>query len=128
MRNPLPDLTYNRSDYAALSAHCCPIPIERIVDLYCLKESTQVEQGLQHFLIRMHNNMIKHAIEHNPRFADILKGARRSGTITNRALDILVRTPDLPSRYRMVRIDLQWMGHRLRGRCVRKGRHTRAAG
>ena len=92
----LPDLTYNRSDYTALRAYCCKIPIERIADLYYSEDSPQVEHGLERFLIRMRNDMIERAIEHNPGFADILKGARQGGAITTRALDILVRAADLP--------------------------------
>jgi hypothetical protein len=30
----LPQLTYNRTDYIALCAYCCKIPIERIAELY----------------------------------------------------------------------------------------------
>ena len=79
----LPDLAYDRSDYTALRAYCCKIPIERIADLYYSEDSPQVEQGLERFLIRMRNDMIERAIEHNPAFADILKGARQGGAITS---------------------------------------------
>jgi len=92
----LADLAYDRGDYTALRAYCCKIPIERIADLYYSEDSPQVEQGLERFLIRMRNDMIERAIEHNPAFADILKGARQGGAITSRALDILVRAADPP--------------------------------
>jgi integrase len=106
----LADLAYDRGDYTALRAYCCKIPIERIADLYYSEDSPQVEQGLERFLIRMRNDMIERAIEHNPAFADILKGARQGGAITSRALDILVRAADPPRLvpHRDQRIS-QWM-------------------
>lgn len=48
----LPQLIYNRSDYTALRAYCCTIPIERIADLYYTEDSPEVEHGLERFLIR----------------------------------------------------------------------------
>lgn len=42
----LAELTYDRSDYTALRAHCLEIPLQRIADLYYSEDSPQVEQGL----------------------------------------------------------------------------------
>ncbi|WP_371765492.1 tyrosine-type recombinase/integrase [Massilia sp.] len=92
----LPQLTYNRTDYTALRAYCCKIPIERIADLYYSEDSPEVEQGLERFLIDMRNQLVERAIEHNPAFAEILKGARQGGQITSRALDILIKAADMP--------------------------------
>lgn len=92
----LPELVYTRADYTALRAYCCKIPIERIADLYYSEDSPQLEQGLERFLIRMRNDLVERAIEHNPGFAEILQGARQGGAITSRALEILIRAADLP--------------------------------
>src|SRR5689334_23158223 len=92
----LSELAYNRSDYTALRAYCLKIPIERIANLYYSEDSPQVEQGLERFLIKMRDELVERAIEHNPAFAEILKGARQGGTITSKAVDILVRAADMP--------------------------------
>jgi integrase len=92
----LPDLTYNRTDYTALRAYVLRIPVQRIADLYYSEDSPQVEQGLERWLIDMRNALIERAIEHNPAFADILKGARQGGAITDKALDILIKAADMP--------------------------------
>lgn len=92
----LPELTYNRTDYTALRAYVLKIPIQRIADLYYTEDSPQVEQGLERWLIDMRNALIERAIEHNPAFAEILKGARQGGAITDKALDILIKAADMP--------------------------------
>ena len=92
----LPDLAYNRSDYTALRAYCLKIPVQRIADLYYSDDSPQVESGLERYLVRMRDVLVERAIEHNPAFAEILKGARQGGNITTKALDILVKAADLP--------------------------------
>lgn len=45
-------LRYNRSDYTVLRAYSSKSPIERIADLHNSEGSPEVEQGLEHFLIR----------------------------------------------------------------------------
>lgn len=92
----LPVLTYNRSDYTALRAYCLKIPLQRIADLYYCEDSPQLEHGLERFLVKMRDALVERAVEHNPAFADILRGARQGGAITTRALDILVKAADLP--------------------------------
>lgn len=92
----LPELAFNRTDYTALRAYVQKIPVQRIADLYYTEDSPQVEQGLERWLIDMRNALIERAIEHNPAFADILKGARQGGAITKKALDILITAADLP--------------------------------
>lgn len=92
----LPELAYNRTDYTALRAYVLKIPIQRIADLYYTEDSPQVEQGLERWLIDMRNALIERAIEHNPAFAEILKGARQGGAITDKALDILIKAADMP--------------------------------
>lgn len=92
----LPDLFFNRTDYTALRAYVLKIPVQRIADLYYTEDSPQVEQGLERWLIDMRNALIERAIEHNPAFAEILKGARQGGSITDKALDILIKAADIP--------------------------------
>lgn len=92
----LEDLTFGRADYTALRAYILKIPLQRIADLYYSEDSPQVEQGLEGFLIGMRNALIERAIEHNPSFAEILKGARQGGAITSKALEILIQAADLP--------------------------------
>lgn len=92
----LDDLTFGRADYTALRAYILKIPLQRIADLYYSEDSPQVEQGLERFLIGMRDTLIERAIEHNPSFAEILKGARQGGAITSKALEILIKAADLP--------------------------------
>jgi len=92
----LPELTYDRGDYTALRAYCLKIPLQRIADLYYSEDSPQVEQGLERWLIDMRAALIERAIEHNPRIAEILQGARQGGDITAKALDILIQAADMP--------------------------------
>lgn len=92
----LPDLAYNRTDYTALRAYVLKIPIQRIADLYYTEDSPQVEQGLERWLIDMRTALVERAIEHNPAFAEILKGARQGGSLTDKALDILIAAADMP--------------------------------
>jgi integrase len=92
----LPELTYDRADYTALRAYCLKIPMQRIADLYYSEDSPQVEQGLERWLIDMRTRLVERAIEHNPRIAEILQGARQGGAITAKALDILIQAADMP--------------------------------
>lgn len=88
--------TYTRADYTALRAFILKLPLQRIADLYYSEDSPQVEQGLERFLTGMRDTLVERAIGHNPAFAQILQGARRGGTITSKALDILVKAADMP--------------------------------
>lgn len=92
----LPQLTYNRSDYTALRAYVLKIPLQRIADLYYSEDSPQLEQGLERWLLDMRANLIERAIEHNPAAAQALQHARQGGSITTRALEILIQAADLP--------------------------------
>lgn len=92
----LPELTYDRSDYTALRAHCLKIPLQRIADLYYSEDSPQVEQGLERWLLDMRANLIERAIEHNPLMAETLQGARQGGAITTKALGILIEAAEMP--------------------------------
>ena len=92
----IPPIAYNRPDYTALRAFVQKVPIQRIADLYYQDDSPQVQQGLERFLIHMRDELVERAIGHNPAFADILQNARRGGTISVKALAILVQAADLP--------------------------------
>lgn len=92
----LEDLSYTRTDYTALRAFAQRIPIQAIADRYYSEDSPQVEIGLERFLIGMRDDLIERAIEHNPHFAEALKGARQGGTLTVKALDILFKAADAP--------------------------------
>lgn len=92
----LPDLAYNRTDYTALRAYVLKIPIQRIADLYYSEDSPQVEQGLERWLLDMRANLIERAIAHNPAAAEALQHARQGGSITTKALEILIQAADLP--------------------------------
>lgn len=92
----LPELAYNRSDYTALRAYCLKIPIERIANLYYSEDSPQVAQGLERFLIKMRDDLVERTIAHHPALAEILKDTRQGGTITSKALDMLLQAAYLP--------------------------------
>jgi site-specific recombinase XerD len=92
----LAPVTYNRSDYTALRAHCLKIPIAKIADLYYSDDSPQVEMGLERFLLAMRADLIERCIVNNPATAEILQGARQGGAITSRALEILIKAADAP--------------------------------
>ena len=105
----LQQLSYSRSDYTALRAYVLNIPLQRIGDLYYSEDSPQVEQGLERWLIDMRANLIERTIAHNPATAQALQHARQGGSITNKALEILIQAADLPMPVpsRMQRIS-QW--------------------
>ena len=92
----LPVLTYNRTDYTALRAHCLKIPLQKIADLYYSEDSPEVEHGLERWLLDMRANLIHRAIEHNPIIAHALQHARAGGAITTKALEILIQAADMP--------------------------------
>ena len=92
----IPPVAYNRTDYTALRAYVQKLPVQRIADLYYQEDSPQVQYGLERFLIRMRDDLVGRAIGHNPALADILQNARRGGTITTKALSILVQAADIP--------------------------------
>jgi len=93
----LAPVTYNRSDYTALRAHCLKIPIAKIAELYYSDDSPQVEMGLERFLLAMRADLIERCIVNNPATAEILQGARQGGSITSRALEILIKAADAPA-------------------------------
>jgi hypothetical protein len=59
----LPDIDYNRTDYAALRAYCSGIPVARIADLYYASDSPEVENGLERHLKRMRDHIVERSIE-----------------------------------------------------------------
>lgn len=92
----LPDLIYDRGDYAALRAYCLKIPIARIASLYYSDDSPQVEQGLERWLLDMRKKLVERATEHNPHIGDILLGARNDDNLTTKALDVLIEAAEMP--------------------------------
>ena len=88
--------TYSRADYAALRSHCLGIAISRIASLYYSEDAPQLEYGLERFLLDMREDLVQRAIGHNPALGVVLKNARIGGTMTTKALDILVRAADAP--------------------------------
>lgn len=92
----LEEIAYTRVDFAAMRAYAQRIPIEVIASSYYSDDSPQLEMGLERFLITMRNDLIERAVENNPHFAEILKGARQGGTLTVKALDILVKAAEAP--------------------------------
>lgn len=92
----LPDINYTRTDFAAIRAYVQRLPISTIANSFYAEDSPQVDMGLEKFLIQMRNDLIERAIEHNPHFAETLKNARQGGSLTLKALDILIKTADAP--------------------------------
>lgn len=92
----LQEISYTRVDYTAMRAYTQRVPIHIIADRYYSEDSPQLALGLERFLIAMRNDLIERAIENNPLFAEILKGARQGGALTVKALDILVKAADIP--------------------------------
>lgn len=93
----LPVVSFTRDDYTALRAFVQKVPVQFIAERFYSEDSPQVVQGLERFLIGMRDVLIERAIGHNPAFAETLQGARRGGTITTRALAILVQAADKPA-------------------------------
>jgi len=87
---------YNRADYAALRAHCLNLPLSKIAGLYYTEDAPQLTNGLERFLLDMRADLIERAIVHNPALATILKNARSGGSITTKALEILVKAAEAP--------------------------------
>ncbi len=92
----LKEIAYTRADFAAMRAYAQRIPIQVIANSYYSEGSPQLEIGVERFLIDMRNDLIERAIENNPHFAEILKGARQGGTLTVKALDILIKAAEAP--------------------------------
>lgn len=92
----LSTVSYSRTDYTALRAYCLKLPIEKIGDLYYSEDDFPNAQfkTLEQFLIAMRQDLIERAIGNNPEFATILSGARQGGSITVKALDILIKAAD----------------------------------
>ena len=89
-----PQMSYTRTDFAALRAWVQHIPVERIAQLYYDPEAPQVEQGLTAYLGRMRHQLIERAIEVNPRLAEGLARARQGAAITTGVLDVLVKAAE----------------------------------
>ncbi|MBC3809648.1 tyrosine-type recombinase/integrase [Undibacterium seohonense] len=92
----LQEMTFTRTDFAAMRAYAQKIPIQTIASSYYSEDSPQLDLGLERFLIEMRNALVERAIQHNPHFAEILKGARQGGSLTVKALDILIKAADAP--------------------------------
>ena len=90
----LPDIDYNRTDYAALRAYCSGIPVARIGDLYYASDSPEVENGLERHLKRMRDHIVERSIERNPEFAKTLQTARLTRNISTSQLGILVQAAE----------------------------------
>jgi site-specific recombinase XerD len=90
----LPDIDYNRTDYAALRAYCSGIPVARIGDLYYASDSPEVENGLERHLKRMRDHIVERSIERNPEFAKTLQTARLTRDISTSQLGILVQAAE----------------------------------
>ena len=76
----LSEITYTRADYTAIRAYVQRVPIHIIADRYYSEESPQLKNGLERFLIDMRDDLAERAVEHNPHFSEVLKGARQGGT------------------------------------------------
>lgn len=92
----LDEIAYTRADYTAMRAYVQRVPVQIIADRYYTDDSPQLKNGLERFLIDMRNDLLERASENNPHFAEILKSARQGGTMTVKALNILVKAADAP--------------------------------
>lgn len=79
-----PPLSYNRSDYATLRAYCLKLPFS-VTERYYSEENPQRQMGLECYLIKMRETLIERASAANPAIAEVLKKARTSPTITDKA-------------------------------------------
>jgi site-specific recombinase XerD len=92
----LSEISYTRADYTAIRAYVQRVPIHIIADRYYSEESPQLKNGLERFLIDMRDDLVERAVEHNPHFSEVLKGARQGGNMTVKALEILIKAADAP--------------------------------
>ena len=88
--------SYTRADYTALRAHCLNIPVSRIANLYYSDDSPEVQNGLERFLLSMRADLIERSIAHNPALANALSNARKGGSLTTKALEILIQAANIP--------------------------------
>lgn len=84
---PLP---YSRDDYTALRAYCLKLPFS-VIERYYVEDSPQRQQGLERYLIKMREDLIERASAANPAIAEVLRKARTSDSITDKALAILIQ-------------------------------------
>lgn len=84
---PLP---YNIGDYAALRAYCLKLPFA-VIERYYSEDSPQRQQGLERYLIKMREDLIERACIANPKIAEVLRKARTSESITDKALEVLIQ-------------------------------------
>lgn len=85
-----PPLPYDRGDYTALRAYCLKLPFS-VIERYYHEDSPQRQQGLERYLIKMREDLIERACIANPAIAEVLRKARTSDTITDKALAILIQ-------------------------------------
>jgi len=85
--SPLP---YDRGDYTALRAYCLKLPFS-VIERYYHEDSPQRQQGLERYLIKMREDLIERACMVNPAIAEVLRKARTSPSITDKALEILIQ-------------------------------------
>lgn len=85
-----PTLPYDRGDYTALRAYCLKLPFS-VIERYYHEDSPQRQQGLERYLIKMREDLIERACIANPAIAEVLRKARTSDTITDKALAILIQ-------------------------------------
>lgn len=89
-----PPLPYNRDDYTALRAYCLKLPFD-VIERYYLEDSPQRQQGLERYLIKMREDLMERASAANPEIAAVLKKARTNGSITDKALAILIEAANV---------------------------------
>ena len=85
-----PPLPYDRGDYTALRAYCLKLPFS-VIERYYHEDSPQRQQGLERYLIKMREDLIERACIANPAIAEVLRKARTSPSITDKALEILIQ-------------------------------------
>ena len=88
--DPLP---YTRGDYAALRAYCLKLPLS-VIERYYSEDSPQRQSGLERYLTKMRDDLVEHASAANPAIAEVLKHARKGGSITDKALAILIEAAE----------------------------------
>lgn len=92
----LPQLTYNHSDYTALSAYVLKTPLQRVVGLYYTDDTQQLKPGLERWLLDMPACPIERGTERNHALTQALYTTRQGCSITTEAFDVLIRVADLP--------------------------------
>lgn len=116
-----PPLLYNSNDYAALRAYCLKLPFS-VIERYYHEDSPQRQHGLERYLIKMRETLIERASLANPAIAEVLKKARTTQTITDKALAILIQAayakPALPYPHQLI---AQWFRARVAQCLIHEG-------